>query len=663
MRQAIACGLALTLCLGASSSGRCDYQIHVAPQGASSPDGSLTAPFSNIEQARDHLRQLREAKGPFQEAVIVWVHGGTYSLSDTLILTQEDSGTAEAPIHYRSYQDEQPVLSGQAPKTRLDRESQSAKLSRIPELARSHVQFFQLNVDDLEQAAALHPRALHTHMQPAPIEVFQGTNALPRAGWPDGEWQLVESLPQSGQWRIPHVLDAGETSNVWAHGFWNSDWEDSFEKLNVRFDARDSNVTIASLGNAVPVREGARYRIENVLTELDTPGEWWLDESDGVLAVWPINDDASTLTVSWLETALSCYDTEHVSFEGLTIEGVRVMGVEIVGGCDVSLRACTVRHVGNVAVNVYHGSDHEVARCRIHGVGSSGVRLEGGERLELTPAAHRCEDNEIHDCGYSFSSRRPAIDIHGVGIRIAGNHIHDLPDGAIVIHGNDHVVEANHIHHVCTSTSDSGAISISHDPTYRGNRIAFNHIHDLGGFSKQDIVGIYLDDFASGTVVHGNVLRNAIRGIVIGGGRDNQIEENVVVDCLAGIQIDNRGTTWAKDFFAGEASTFKKLCQQVTLDQGAFAEHYPELEKSLTDEPQVAKGNIVRDNVIRCPIRIDLQEGLDRGLVTIKGNANGTEDRFVDVDWKDPTTFESLVHSTVPMDANPKILLGKTASR
>ncbi len=183
MRQAIACGLALTICLCASSLGRCDYQIHVAPHGASSPDGSLTSPFSTIEQARDHLRQLREAKGPFQEPVVVWVHGGIYSLSDTLILTQEDSGTAEAPIHYRSYQDEQPVLSGQATKTKLDRESQSSMLSRIPEVARSHVQFFRLNIDDLEQAAALHPRALHTHMQPAPIELFQG---LPLFHEPDG---------------------------------------------------------------------------------------------------------------------------------------------------------------------------------------------------------------------------------------------------------------------------------------------------------------------------------------------------------------------------------------------------------------------------------------------------------------------------------------------
>ena len=655
MRQAIACGFALTLCLCATSSGRCDYQIHVAPQehvspqGTASSDGSLSSPFATIEQARDHLRQLRTANGPSKEPVVVWIHGGVYSLRDTLTFTSEDSGTKESPIHYRNYQDEQPVLSGQARKTPVDRISQLYKLGRIPMHARDHVCFFQLNEQDIQNVSALYPRSHHAPMHPAPIEVFQGASALPRAGWPDGNWQQVEGLSHGNHWRVPRAFQVDGASKIWAHGFWSSDWEDAFAPLNLRWDAAKPGTVYASIDPSTPVREGARYRIENLPSELDTPGEWWLDENDGVLAVWPIDDDPQDLTISWLETAVSCYDTEYLSFEGLTIEGVRVMGVEIVGGREVAIESCTIRHVGNVAVNLYHGHDHQVAHCRIHGVGSSGVRVEGGERTELTSAGHRCEENEIHNCGYSYSSRRPAIDVHGVGIRVAGNHIHDLPDSAVVLHGNDHVVEANHIHHVCTWTSDSGAISISHDPTYRGNRISFNHVHDLGGFCKQDIVGIYLDDFASGTIVEGNVLRHTIRGIVVGGGRDNRIEENVIIDCLAGIQLDNRGTTWAKEYFAGESSTFQRLCQQVRPDHGAYAEHYPELGKSLTDEPQMAKGNIVRANVIRCPIRIDLQEGLDESLVTIEANANGQEAQYAEIDWDDPSSIATFVAERVPL--------------
>ena len=88
------------------------------------------------------------------------------------------------------------------------------------------------------------------------------------------------------------------------------------------------------------------------------------------------------------------------------------------------------------------------------------------------------------------------------------------------------------------------------------------------------MIGIYLDDFTSGTVVADNVLQSMPRGIAIGGGRDNSIEGNIVLDCLAAIQIDDRGTTWAADFFARPESTFAKLTSEVATNE-AYQARYP----------------------------------------------------------------------------------------
>ena len=54
---------------------------------------------------------------------------------------------------------------------------------------------------------------------------------------------------------------------------------------------------------------------------------------------------------------------------------------------------------------------------------------------------------------------------------------------AIHLHGNDHLVERNEIHDVCLETDDSGAIYLGQDPTYRGNRVRHNFIHDIGNYA------------------------------------------------------------------------------------------------------------------------------------------------------------------------------------
>jgi parallel beta-helix repeat protein len=91
-------------------------------------------------------------------------------------------------------------------------------------------------------------------------------------------------------------------------------------------------------------------------------------------------------------------------------------------------------------------------------------------------------------------------------------------------------------------TQDSGAIySGARDWTKRGNVIQFNYVHDSGGFGRNndkeewrtpfDTWGIYLDDWSSGTKVYRNIIVNtALGGLLIHSGRDNIVENNVIID-------------------------------------------------------------------------------------------------------------------------------------
>ena len=67
----------------------------------------LERPYATLQRAQQAARQ---AKG--REPVTIYLRGGTHYLTDTLILTAEDSGTPTAPVVYQAYRNEQMVISG-----------------------------------------------------------------------------------------------------------------------------------------------------------------------------------------------------------------------------------------------------------------------------------------------------------------------------------------------------------------------------------------------------------------------------------------------------------------------------------------------------------------------------------------------------------------------
>ncbi len=139
------------------------------------------------------------------------------------------------------------------------------------------------------------------------------------------------------------------------------------------------------------------------------------------------------------------------------------------------------------------------------------------------------------------------IHLSGVGNRVANNLIHDAPHSAVLYGGNEHVLELNEIHHVAQEPSDVGAFYTGRDWTTQGNLLRWNYIHDLGARGAVGTMGIYLDDCDSGDSLVGNVFYRAGRVAFIGGGRDNLVENNLMVESFA--------VTWPTAANAGSAPT------------------------------------------------------------------------------------------------------------
>ena len=73
-------------------------EFYVATNGQDVNPGTKSKPFATIVRARNEVRKL-VAKG-LKSNVTVWIHGGTYTLTDTLVSDPRTPATDDFTITY-----------------------------------------------------------------------------------------------------------------------------------------------------------------------------------------------------------------------------------------------------------------------------------------------------------------------------------------------------------------------------------------------------------------------------------------------------------------------------------------------------------------------------------------------------------------------------------
>lgn len=178
-------------------------------------------------------------------------------------------------------------------------------------------------------------------------------------------------------------------------------------------------------------------------------------------------------------------------------------------------------------------------------LGQGGVVLWGN--MTTQPVDNTIAANHIDDCGKVYKHVAGIYLITGSGNLIAHNRISNLPRYGISLKSLDrdryshhNIIEFNEIIDTNLETNDTGAIeTLGRDKQASGNIIRFNFIRNVVGMKttpQGEIVspsltwGIYLDDYSSGTLVYGNIaIGTVLGGVMIHGGRDNQVENNIFI--------------------------------------------------------------------------------------------------------------------------------------
>ena len=593
-------------------------EFFVSPQGRPDNPGTSLRPFSILEQARDAVRNLKQA-GPLTEPVEIIVRAGAYELEQPLVLGPEDSGTAKNPITYRAVTGEKVVVSGgrrilgawksvdgkiwetevpdtKTPATRTDNSPAADPAER------GAWNFRQLFVDGRREIRARFPNA--DAPNPFLYPTAPGRNAIQLApGAVKAAWGKARDA------QVNLVNDNKYTSQI-------------SEMTSV--DADRSLIRLGPRELLGSISTNSWFWIEGVREELDQPREWFLDTAAGRLYYWPeagkdlsqqeiIAPRLNALIVLKGDVNAGTH-VEHVQFRGLEFQHTTYSlglieprthtyaALRLENACFCRIENCSFRNLGGYAIWLHLDScdntiDHnEVAFAGSGGLlmtsamlgygGVSKIYTPGANAAKAAPLRNRVTYNHIHDCGSIRSycagihmDSRPACTANEPGNYLAHNYLHDLSRNGIFGFRNQggHVIEYNRVDHVLLAAHDGGAIHLATvdklaAPSYILNNVVTRLIGATWtphGMVRGIARGIYLDLFTSACQVENNLTYDSSTGgaCILGGDEDTFANNLFLLDAS---RIKNWPANWRGNLAVGTVDE-RNLFLQTAADYPCVA--------------------------------------------------------------------------------------------
>ena len=568
-------------------------EFFVSPTGDDSAAGTFAAPFATPARASAAVRALKKSGALPNGGVVVWLRGGTYPMRAVWALGKEDSGAPGAPVAYRAWKDERPVLSGgwTVPSSAW----RKADDPRIPAAARGKVwaaDVKALGYDGLEPdgpCGFMIPNAKFRI-----LSLYRNGKPLTLARHPDkGFLPITEVIDATNRVFTADLGDFARWApavapDLQALGYWKYLWADQTVPVTVDPAARTITIRLVDKWNFP--KKGAPLYLQNALGALDAPGEWFLDRAAGVLYLRPPADEepgASTYELARAaHTLLDVKGVSHVRFEGIVIRTGRHHGVVMSNLKDVSFEGCVVRDFGGTGFFM-HGADGCTVRGNVfHTFGHKAMEISGGDRRTFRESGTTVEANDVSDTGHAMRTYSTGMSINGYGLKVVRNRLHDLPSSAFGVGGNEHLVASNMVERVVMESDDQGGVDMWGDPTCRGNRFVHNIWRNIGcggEYVKCGQAGIRFDDAISGNIVYGNRFDNCSRGhfggVQIHAGRDNVVRNNLFTRCRYAVSFSEWSMKRWREYF--DRPDTKRYIAAVDALGAAFLAKYPEFATTV----------------------------------------------------------------------------------
>ncbi|HEY9811614.1 MAG TPA: right-handed parallel beta-helix repeat-containing protein [Halomicronema sp.] len=544
--------------------------FYISPLGNDRWSGKLATPNSEqtdgplatLEAARNRIRELkRQQSGNLNQAIKVLLRTGTYYLTQPLLFTPEDSGTANFPITYAAYPNERPLISAGRRITGWQPETIDGKrlwVAELPEVGQGKWFFRELWANGQRRTRARHPNKGYLKIAAVPdlteqTSIRQGQNRFKFYPGDIKNWATINQaeVVLMNFWmdsRMPVVRVDENQSLI-----------ECTKRSIFRMEPTDKNGTASAI-----------YYIENALEILDSPGEWFLNAKTGKLYYMPLAGEdinnteiiAPSLTKILSLQGKTDSFVEHLSFENLAfahsewyypndfkhnwpapdVGGFHQAAYGIPGAifCQSTRNCiwknCQVAHIGNYGIEFSTRAYlNEISNCEFFDLGAGGVKIADGSW------SIKVKNSHIYDGGRLFHGAVGILIQEAPENHIFRNHIHDFYYSGISVGwswgyderpARDNRIESNHIHHIGIRSDGDGPLLNDKGGIYTlgvqpGTVIIGNIIHDIQAYNY-GAWGIYLDEGSSEiSIINNLVYRTRDGGFHIHYGRDNVVRNNI----------------------------------------------------------------------------------------------------------------------------------------
>lgn len=512
------------------------YELYVSPDGTGSGDGTLNDPFSTISEARDAIR-LMDKTG--KDGVTVYLREGVYTQEDTLVFTEEDSGNENFSVVYKAYNDETAVIDGgiTLDSSKFSRPSADDEMANriLDETARGKVVVYDLNDENIDLTSMK-----ITSVNPGLSLYYDGIRAVvsryPNYGdngayimsFNDGDNKCDGNSFYDKENRVKNWASV---EGVQVAGNFGLDWIQTLPVDIKSYNSETNRVTLCSPTGLSDISGvSGRYYYTNIIEEMDTVGEYYIDSDSGLLYFYaPDNYSEMKITVGDCKNAVINAEVDNYTFDGLIIEGGYNNNV-VISGDDNTFNNCIIRCCGNNAVEST-GNRFVIENSEIYHIGGTAIILNGGSLVTVIPSNTVITNNKVHDFGDIYRVYNGAVTMYGSGFTISHNEIYHAPHTSIENIACDFIVEYNYFHNLCYEAGDAGAI---YDGAWysQGNCYRYNVFENI---KNDDSIyytphAYYSDGGGGFKNVYSNLFINVDGYGIYCGGRDIKAQDNIFVN-------------------------------------------------------------------------------------------------------------------------------------
>lgn len=551
--------------------------IYVSAAAASEGTGSKSDPFKTVEAAVNYIFKRSSTFAGCGEIRVI-LREGTYRIGNTIDLAFTSNTYMQknnTKLTFTAYDGEKPEIKGSVPldKTAFTAVTDENILNRLDENAKNRIVcmsiaglgakdkdpenpglYTKLYIDDKEQQIAQWPNGDNNY------EVFQTVDA----------GGLGDDAPGGTFSYTANKRSWADASDGVCLGYFGYDYRREAVKI-ASVDEENSEITLAhgtDFGLQNKYDMSKRFKVYNILEELDSPGEWYIDRDTEMLYYYPTEDfsDAEMELAVGEDYMFDLKNAANVTFSGISFKntcGGIMSGYHSKNNKieNIVVDSCDFENIGKIAMlfNTYDNADFydsdsfrnrigNIHNVRIsnnifYNMYNAAVEIYSGDIETTTAHGLVMYNNYVNQPNPYTLSKNAFATVGAVGAEIRNNLFHNTPFHVLGASGSENKITYNEVVSTVRDTTDSGSFYAGRTVMHRNNEYAYNFFYKTNPESEILMPrvhnrAIYFDDGYSGGIVHHNIAADGDKSFFTSGS-GTKYSDNISVDCKNALMISN----------------------------------------------------------------------------------------------------------------------------